>query len=366
VGERWQAGAQQLVRVAPHAGAHRVALRVGVSVAVPLLALQLLGRPEWSIYAAFGAFTALYGRNRLHLGRLRMQLTLAVLLVLAVTAGTAVGSTEVRGWLSVPVAALLAAAAALLSDAQDWHPPGPLFVVFAFSACASLPVRPAMVGVAALVAAASAAVALLVGVVGVVRRPSPPAPSRPTPSRPAATPPARALGRDLRDVLAERRTRRHLVRYALAVLVAGSVATGLGIGHPYWAMVSAVVPMAARDLAGQLVRGAHRLLGTLVGLGLAAALLALPLHGVLLVAVVVLLQVGAELLVGRNYGLALVFVTPLALLLGQLAVTHPAGPLLRDRGLETLVGVVVALAVTVATRDRSAYPVVRSGADATG
>ena len=52
----WRAGAGRLVRVAPHAGAHRVALRAGTSVLVPLVVLQLLDRPEWSIYAAFGAF----------------------------------------------------------------------------------------------------------------------------------------------------------------------------------------------------------------------------------------------------------------------------------------------------------------------
>ncbi|SDS73029.1 Fusaric acid resistance protein-like [Friedmanniella luteola] len=338
----WRAGAEQLVRVAPHAGAHRVALRVGVSVLVPLLVLQLLGRAEWSIYAAFGAFTSLYGRNRLHLGRLRMQATLAGALVAAVTAGVVVGTSGQRAWLSVPCAALLAGVVALASDAQDWHPPGPLFVVFAFTACAALPSSPAQMGTAAAVAAASALLSVVVGSAGWRGRPAPP-----------RSPAARSR---VRHLLAERRVRLHLVRYVLAVLLAGSLATGLGIGHPYWAMVSAVVPMAARDLTGQLVRGAHRLLGTGLGLGLAALLLALPLRGLPLVAVVVVLQVGAELLVGRNYGLALVCVTPLALLLGQLAVAHAAGPLIRDRALETLIGVVVGLLLTVLVRERGAHP----------
>jgi hypothetical protein len=337
----WPSAARQLLRVGPHAGAHRVAVRVGVSVAVPLLVLQAVGRPEWSIYAAFGAFTGLYGRNRLHLGRLRMQLTLGLVLVAAVTAGTAVSTFDTRGWVAVPTAALVATVAALLSEAQDWHPPGPLFVVFAFSACASLPGRPSLIGVAAAAASASAGFAVVVGVAGWVR------------ARHAAAPVHRP---GVVSVLAEHQTRIHLLRYGLAVLIAGSLATAAGIGHSYWAMVAAVVPMAARDLTGQLIRGAHRLLGTLLGLGLAALLLTLPLHGLLLVAVVVLLQMGAELLIGRNYGLALVFVTPLALLLGQLAVARPAGPLLRDRALETLLGVAVALAVTVLTRQRSAYP----------
>ena len=51
--------AHELFTVRPHAGAHRVALRVGISVLVPLLLVVALGRPEWSIYAAFGAFTSL-------------------------------------------------------------------------------------------------------------------------------------------------------------------------------------------------------------------------------------------------------------------------------------------------------------------
>ena len=38
---------------------------------------------------------------------------------------------------------------------------------------------------------------------------------------------------------------RHLARNVLGVLAAGTVATAVGIGHPYWAMVSAVVPLAA-------------------------------------------------------------------------------------------------------------------------
>ena len=56
-----------------HAGAHRVALRAGVSVLVPLVVLAVLGHQEWSIYAAFGAVTALYGRTHVAISRLRMQ-----------------------------------------------------------------------------------------------------------------------------------------------------------------------------------------------------------------------------------------------------------------------------------------------------
>jgi uncharacterized membrane protein YccC len=56
--------------------------------------------------------------------------------------------------------------------------------------------------------------------------------------------------------------------------------------------------------------------------------------------------------VTSNYALALVFVTPLALLLVRLAVPEPTGLLLRDRLVEILLGVGIGLHVAVATRER--------------
>ncbi len=117
-------------------------------------------------------------------------------------------------------------------------------------------------------------------------------------------------------------------------------------------MVSAIVPLAPRELGVQLVRGLQRIVGTLVGLALAAALLALDLTGLALILVVVLLQAGAELWVGRNYAVALVAVTPLALPMVHLVAPVPAGDLLLDRGVETVVGAVVGIALAWATRSR--------------
>ncbi|MFC4786829.1 FUSC family protein [Nocardioides sp. MAHUQ-72] len=313
-----------------------MALRAGVSVLVPLLALWAVGRQEWSIYAAFGAFTSLYGRNHLQLSRTRMQATLAVLLTAATAAGVVVGLSPHRAWLAVPATALVAAGGSLVSDAQDWHPPGPLFLVFAFAACASLPSAPVDVLAAVAVAGSSAAFSVLVGAAGGWWRRARTEPAAP---RPAVR----------RSGYAEV-ARRHALRNALAVLLAGTIATAAGIGHPYWAMVSAVVPLAARDLGHQASRGLHRVVGTGLGLAVAAVLFALDPRGLVLIGVIVLLQVAAELLVGRNYALALVAVTPLALLMVHVVAPTPAGTLLWDRGVETVIGVVIGLGVGWLTR----------------
>ena len=333
---------RQLVAFGPHAGAHRVAVRAGVSILVPLLVLWAVGHQEWSIYAAFGAFTSLYGRNHVHLSRAQMQATLAVLLTAATTAGVLVGLSPHRAWLAVPLAALVAGAGSLVSDAQDWHPRGPLFLVFAFTACASLPSDGADVLAALAVAGSTAAFAVLVGNAGSFWRRA---------RRPASAP--RTV---LRRGVYTAGARRHVLRSIVAVGVAGSLATLSGIGHPYWAMVSAVVPLSAPDFSQQAVRGLHRLVGTGLGLVLAAALFAVDPDGLVLILVIVALQVAAELLVGRNYAVALVAVTPLALLMVHVVAPTPAGALLFDRGVETVIGVVIGLVVGSLTRRPRGVP----------
>jgi hypothetical protein len=315
-------------------GAHRVAVRAGLSVLVPLLVLYAAGRVEWSIYATFGAFTSLYGRERVGPARLRLQARLAVYLTALVGLGTLVGTSADRAWLAVPATATVAAVASFASDAERWHPPGALFQVFAFAACASVPATSGDVVVALAVAGTSAAFAVVVGNIGAWWR------------REDGTPHHRPT------YVASLRW--HVLPSSLGAFVAGAVATGAGIGHPYWAMVSAVVPLVARDLRQQVTRGLHRVVGTGFGLVVAALLLAIDPPVLVVVVLVAALQVLAELVVARNYALALVAVTPLALLMVHLAAPVSTGTLLADRGVETVIGVAAGLGVGYLTRVR--YP----------
>lgn len=322
---------RDLVRFGPHNGAHRVAVRAGLSVAIPLLILWSIGRVDLSLYATFGAFTSLYGRQYTHLARLRMQATAAAYLVTMVTIGAAVAVSPAREWLVIPVVAVCAAVGNLLSDALRWHPPGPLFTVFALAACASVPSSAAQIPVAFGLAAGSAALSLLIGMIGF---------AHPRARRTVHTP--------------WRVSRAHVsvptaLRYGAVVLVTGLIPTLTGLGHPYWAMVAGVAAISGADTTARLVRAGHRILGTVVGIGVAAAILALGLPTLATIVVVVALQVLAELFVGRNYGLTLAFVTPLAILMVELAHHVEEGVLLRDRLVETALGVAVGVLVVLAT-----------------
>src|SRR3954463_9347255 len=111
---------RRLLEFGPHAGAHRVALRAAVAMAVPLVVLVLAGRVDLSLYAVFGGFTVLYGRSHSHAPRFRMQAAAAVALVGSVVLGTAVGVSPSREWLVVPVVAVVASGLAFVADALHW------------------------------------------------------------------------------------------------------------------------------------------------------------------------------------------------------------------------------------------------------
>ncbi|HTR92887.1 MAG TPA: FUSC family protein [Trebonia sp.] len=327
-----------LIRVNPSAGAHRVAVRAGVSVAVPLLVLWLTGRLAWSPYAAFGSFASLYGRDLAHLARLRMQLQAGAALTLAVTIGTAVGCSPGRRWLAVLAVTCCAAAGSLASDRLRWHPAGPLFIVFGSAALATRPMSAGDIPVAFAVAASAALLAAAIGTAGRLRPGSRPATARQAIPGPASARPGWQW--------------RQATRYAVAVLLAGAAATVAGIGHPYWSMVAAVAAVTGADTTARITRAIQRVAGTLAGVLAAAGILAPHLPVPVLIAVIAVLQAATELCIGRNYGLAVIFLTPLALAMGTLAQPVGTWTLLHDRAIETVLGAVIGAAIALAAHAR--------------
>jgi uncharacterized membrane protein YccC len=93
-------------------------------------------------------------------------------------------------------------------------------------------------------------------------------------------------------------------------------------------------------------RALERLVGTWVGLLLAAAVIATHPHAIWLAVAIMALDFVVGLTVARNYPLAVVFITAVALLISTGAHgTADLGALLLARGIDTAVGCGVALAV---------------------
>ncbi|MFJ7909802.1 FUSC family protein [Kitasatospora sp. NPDC096204] len=159
------------------------------------------------------------------------------------------------------------------------------------------------------------------------------------------------------------------LRVAVGCAAAGWLSLALGVGRPYWAVVTAAsVFQANSTLSWQ--RALQRVLGNLLGLLLFTA--ALPVaHSapVALIGLGLVCQFGAEATIARSYWLATVFVTPMALLMTEFAGPQPAGALVADRWLDTCVGALTGLAACLlVTNRRTAARLARAlaGAEAAG
>lgn len=299
---------------------HWPALRMVLGVGIPTVALLVAGHPELVIDAVFGGFAGMYGRGANRMVRLRHQSSAGVLLVAGVGLGSSLSALQAPEPTLVLAEAAFAGLASLGADLAGFRPAGPFFPLFAFGACAAL--HRADPGVATAVALASAVFAIAIG-----------ASSRRAAARRAVRLP---------------RTRPSLWRaggYVLAVSVSGLASLALGIGHPHWAMAGAAVPLSATGFHGRLRRGVHRVVGTLAGLALTAVILAFHPSPLMMGALVVVLQFPTELFMARHYALALLFFTPLILLMTRLALPAPAQTLIADRAVETVLGVLVGFGV---------------------
>lgn len=135
-------------------------------------------------------------------------------------------------------------------------------------------------------------------------------------------------------------------RVGIACLGAGVISAAVGLTRPQWAILSAlvIVHMGPDRLHGT-VRGLHRFAGTVIGLGLFAVLYQLSPTGYTLIAAIAALQFCTELFLPRNYAVAVMFVTPIALLsAGVVTLQGSVTSIVRDRLAETLIGVAVAMA----------------------
>ncbi|GAA3859315.1 FUSC family protein [Leifsonia kafniensis] len=321
-----------------------VATRAALATAVPLIILVALGRIDWAAYASFGAMTALYGRGEPYRIRLRTVSVgaLGLLVSIALGIGMSVSGASLLvltlGLLLVIVAGLLLAAAVGL------FPPTPIFFVFAYAVCAQAPTPPAEIWSRMLVAVIAAAFAWTLTMSGwLIRRAAVDARTGTFKTLPRQPQVRVAAVVDARVWLA-------IVQNVVGVLIAGGLAIAVGIGHPYWAVVSVVAVMPPPGAAHTISRAMHRIIGTAAGV-VVTGLILLPGPPVgVLVAVIVIAQFGAEILVGRHYGAALLFVTPLALTVAHLASPVTVPTLLVDRVVETALGGGIAIAIVLITR----------------
>ncbi|WP_306340931.1 FUSC family protein, partial [Streptomyces sp. AS13] len=154
------------------------------------------------------------------------------------------------------------------------------------------------------------------------------------------------------------------VRPLAGCALAGYLCAALGVGRPYWAIVTAASLYQA-NVTLSWNRTLQRTLGNLVGVLVFAAVLPLSRTGPLaLVCCCLFFSFAAEALITRNYWLGSVAVTPMALLVLEFGGAHPAGELIGDRVLDTVLGAVAGFLAAVLVTNRRATGRVERALDA--
>ncbi|MER7564760.1 FUSC family protein [Streptomyces sp. NPDC097941] len=144
------------------------------------------------------------------------------------------------------------------------------------------------------------------------------------------------------------------VRTALGCALAGYASLALGIGRPYWALVTAASLYQA-NITLTWSRGVQRVVGNLVGVLVFAAVVPLAHLGpAALVLCCLAFNFGAEALIARNYWLGSVCVTPMALLITEFAGYQEPGRLITERVVDTFVGALVGFVAAIAVTNRRA------------
>jgi hypothetical protein len=327
---------RSLVTLPPTPGRRLIAVESAIAMGLPVALFTLVGQPLLGILALVGAFSVMYlaDRNR------RSRAAMFPLIALGFVASSAIGVATAQSLVASLIAmVVVAAVSAALCFGFRVGPPGTLFFVLVAGASNHLAAPVAsqgaalaggvvvgMVAVGCLIAYAVVLVPLLVPA---VRR--------------------RAV-RDASDrkpvtFRLDPISRLMVFRLTIATAIAVAVSAPLGVHRVYWVLVTVVAILQAdHHIRLTVLRGVHRVAGTLIGVGLFALIAVWNPSGLWLALLVAVLIFFAQLVLLSNYGLGLVLITPLALVIAAQGHSEPLTSIVGDRVIDTILGGAIALA----------------------
>ena len=308
----------------------------GLQAALAVLAAIVLLRhslwPHLVGFAALGALAALFGRFAPLLKRHGIVWICGAMLTGAVLV------TSLTSWLGAPafivvlMVALVAGAATIGFNYWKLGGPGAVIIVFAAGAAMTPVDAWSVVVERTLATAAGGLVAWLVtSATDFLRlkelsRVNPPQ----EPDRPFS----------------------HIVlagsRIAIGAAAAALIAHAAGWNHPSWAAIGATAVMQGSHLHITMHRALQRMAGTLVGSMLVWLILEMQPPFWVIVGFIVVFQFITEVVIGYNYALGQVTITPMALLMTYLAApVATAAEMSIERVFDTMLGAVLGIVFAV-------------------
>ncbi|MDH1703074.1 FUSC family protein [Comamonas terrigena] len=318
---------QPSLRIATVAG-----MQAALSVLLAVLLVHVSPWPHLVGFAALGALSALFGRFAPLRLRMRIVTLCAGLMALGVLIPSLATLAGAGPATMLGVMALVAGAATLV--VSHWVLGGPGAVIIVFATGAALVPAPDGLTVAARTLAALAGGAVACATCRAtdwLRKDALPHLALPPPEAPP-------LRLELLVAL----------RITVAAGLSAWVAYLAGMPHPAWAAIGAVAVMQGAHLHITMNRALQRMAGTVVGAVVAWLILAQnPGFGTVL-ACIVLFQFVTEVVIGFNYALGQIAVTPSALLMTHLAAPAAAvAGMPVERVMDTILGAALGIGFAV-------------------
>ena len=139
-----------------------------------------------------------------------------------------------------------------------------------------------------------------------------------------------------------------VARIIVGAGIAAYVAYGFGASHAGWAAMGAVAVLQGAHLHITMNRALQRTGGNLVGAVLVALMLSTEPSVWTVIVLVAALAFATEAIIGANYGLGQILVTPMALLMMYLAEPDVAGVVMaQERVFDTLIGAFIGMVLAV-------------------
>ncbi|MGG3742186.1 FUSC family protein [Paenibacillus chibensis] len=107
------------------------------------------------------------------------------------------------------------------------------------------------------------------------------------------------------------------LRFGIILMIAALAAHAFNLNRSYWVPLSCASVMLGSTVVATYHRAIQRSIGTIIGILIASAILWARPEGIVISLAIMLFTFFAELLIVRNYAIAILFVTPNALLMAE-------------------------------------------------
>jgi uncharacterized membrane protein YccC len=314
-------------------------IHAGLAMGLPVAIFTFLGHQSLGLIASLGGFVSLYCADRNTKERIIALPFVALGLLIASGLGILSAFNE---WLTIACLILVTGLSVIFTIGIQLGAPGPIMFIL-ISAVSNHLAAPPTLGGAAIeghmilihIAIGSAIAYFVVIVLSLLIRPG---------SRDENAAPSPPLSIDVHfDKVAASMA----IRIIICVAVASLISKPLEAHRSYWVVLAAVAILQGgnNNKRTTTVRAIERLLGTLLGVVVFEVIALIEPTGLWVVLIIMLLQFATQVVIARNYTLALIFITPLALVTTTIGHLSDSYVSVQGRVIDTISGSVIALTI---------------------